>query len=186
MMATAAEARDRLQPALLDRLTDEAPSSKVEADERRVMSKAQLRQAVIRDLGWLFNAVQPLRAQEAQAHPAAATSTLNFGLPALAGELASKVDVSQLERAIHKAIVDFEPRIVADTITVRAIEAEDVLSTHNVIEFEIRGLLWAQPVPLELLLRTQLDLEAGQVQVRDMTTGTVAGRGAGVSPGGAA
>ena len=53
----------------------------------------------------------------------------------------------------------------------RAIEADDVLATHNVIEFEIRGLLWAQPVPLEMLLRTQLDLEAGQVEVRDLAPG---------------
>ena len=36
------------------------------------------------------------------------------------------------------------------------------------IEFEIRGHLWSQPVPIEILLRTQLDLEAGQVEVRDM------------------
>jgi type VI secretion system protein ImpF len=170
-MATAIEPRDRLQPALLDRLTDNAPTATTEADERRVMSKAALRQAVIRDLGWLFNATQPLRAREAAAHPHAATSVLNFGLPALAGELASKVDVAQLERTIRKAIVDFEPRIVGDTVTVRAIEADDVLATHNVIEFEIRGLLWAQPVPLELLLRTQLDLEGGKVEVRDLTPG---------------
>ena len=172
-MITRTELRDRLQPALLDRLTDDAPTSQVEADERRVMSKAALRQAVIRDLGWLFNATQPLRAREAAEHPAAATSVLNYGLPALAGELASKIDVDQLERAIRKAIVDFEPRIVADSVTVRAIEADDVLATHNVIEFEIRGLLWAQPVPLELLLRTQLDLEAGKVEVRDLTPGAL-------------
>jgi type VI secretion system protein ImpF len=56
-------------------------------------------------------------------------------------------------------------------LSVRAIETEDVLSTHNVIEFEIRGLLWAQPVPLEMLLRTQLELEAGKVEVRDLTPG---------------
>jgi type VI secretion system protein ImpF len=41
------------------------------------------------------------------------------------------------------------------------------MGTHNVIEFEIRGHLWAQPVPLEILLRTKLDLEAGQVEVRE-------------------
>ena len=107
-MATTIEPRDRLQPALLDRLTDNAPTASSEADERRVMSKAALRQAVLRDLGWLFNATQPLRAREADAHTAlAATSVLNFGLPALAGELASKVDVAQLERTIRKAIVRF-------------------------------------------------------------------------------
>ena len=39
------------------------------------------------------------------------------------------------------------------------------------IEFEIRGLMWAQPVPLEMLLRTQLDLEAGKLEVRDLAPG---------------
>ena len=36
----------------------------------------------------------------------------------------------------------------------RARGRRSVLDTHNVIEFEIRGHLWAQPVPLEILLRT--------------------------------
>ena len=52
--------RDRLQPALLDRLTDDDPYHRVEAEERRVMTKSQLRHAVLRDLSWLFNATQPL------------------------------------------------------------------------------------------------------------------------------
>jgi type VI secretion system protein ImpF len=163
----AASPRERLQPSLLDRLTDDAPADRHEADERRVMSKGQLRQAVLRDLGALFNAVQPLDAA-AQAHPLVAGSVLNFGLPPLSGQLASKLDVIALERAIRQAIVRFEPRILADTLEVRALEAGSVLDTHNVIEFEIRGHMWSQPVPLEILLRTQLDLEAGQVEVRDV------------------
>ena len=54
---------------------------------------------------------------------------------------------------------------------VRAVEAEDVLGTHNVIVFEIHGWLWAQPVPLELVLRTHLNLEAGKVELRDLSPG---------------
>ena len=165
-MAQPAETRDRLQPALLDRLTDDAPASRVEADDRRVMSKNQLRQAVLRDLGWLLNSVQSL-GREAEGYSELGTSVLNFGLPALSGQMASKVDVSVLERAIRQAILNYEPRILPDTLAVRALETSSVLDTHNVIEFEISGHLWAQPVPLEILLRTQLDLEAGQVEVRD-------------------
>ena len=168
-MAQPAETRDRLQPALLDRLTDEAPASRVEADDRRVMSKNQLRQAVLRDLGWLLNSVQSL-GREAEGYSELGTSVLNFGLPALSGQLASKVDVSVLERAIRQAILRYEPRILPDTLAVRALETSSVLDTHNVIEFEISGHLWAQPVPLEILLRTQLDLEAGQVEVRDTSS----------------
>ena len=58
-MATQLEPRERLSPALLDRLTDDAPGDRLEAETQRVMNKAQLRQAVLRDLSWLFNATQP-------------------------------------------------------------------------------------------------------------------------------
>lgn len=162
----AVDPRNRLQPSLLDRLTDEHPGERAEADERRVMSKAQLRQAVLRDLGALFNAIQPLGAQ-AEDHPYVADSVLHFGLPPLSGRLASSLDVTVLEGLIRQAIVRFEPRILPESLQVRALEAASVLDTHNVIEFEIRGELWSHPVPLEVLLRTQLDLEAGQVDVRD-------------------
>jgi type VI secretion system protein ImpF len=161
------DVRNRLQPALLDRLTDDEPENRREAESLRVMSKTQLRQAVLRDLAALFNSVQPL-ARAAEPYPLLAESVLNFGLPPLSGQLASKLDVSVLEAAIREAIVRFEPRILADTLQVTALEASNVLDTHNVIEFEIRGHLWSQPVPLEILLRTQLDLEAGQIEVRDV------------------
>ena len=165
-MATQLEPRERLSPALLDRLTDDAPGDRLEAETQRVMNKAQLRQAVLRDLSWLFNATQP-PAHIAETYPALAGSVLNFGLPALSGQLASKVDISQIERAIRDCILRFEPRLLEESLQVRALEASSVLDTHNMIEFEIIGHLWAQPVPLEILLRTRLDLEAGLVEVRD-------------------
>ena len=160
--------RDRLQPALLDRLTDHAPQSRVEAEDSRVMNKAQIREAVLRDLSWLLNSVQPLGKAVAAQYPQAAASVLNYGLPAMSGQLASRIDVTLLERTIKQAILRFEPRVMEDSLEVKALETTSVLDTHNVIEFEIHGFMWAQPVPLELLLRTQVDLEAGQVEVRDM------------------
>jgi type VI secretion system protein ImpF len=162
----AVDMRNRLQPSLLDRLTDDHPGERLEPEDRRVMSRSQLRQAVLRDLAALFNSVQPLGTQ-ADPHPAAAASVLNFGLPPLSGQLASTLDISVLEGFIRQAIERFEPRILPETLVVRALEAASVLDTHNVIEFEISGHLWSQPMPLEVLLRTQLDLEAGQVAVRD-------------------
>ncbi len=162
--------RERLQPALLDRLTDEHPGQRSEPEAQRVMSKAQLRQAVLRDLRWLFNATQA-HADWNDTHPTLARSVLNFGLPPLAGQRASKLDVHELERAITSAILRFEPRILPQHLSVRAVQGGSVLDTHNMIEFEIRGQLWAQPVALDILLRTRLDLEAGQVEVRDASVG---------------
>lgn len=167
------QADHRLQPALLDRLTDLEPQRRVEAEDARVMNKQQIREAVLRDLSWLLNAVQPM-SRASQVYAEAADSVINFGLPPMSGQMASRIDVSLLERAIRQAILRFEPRVMEDSLEVKALEANSVLDTHNVIEFEIRGFMWAQPVPLELLLRTQVDLEAGQVQVQDVTSGSAA------------
>lgn len=177
MTATPPPLRDRLQPALLDRLVDDQPQVRADPTERLTMSRAQLRRAVLRDLSWLLNAVQPIGPDEARDCPQVAQSVLNFGLPALAGQLASRIDVPTLERRLKQAILRFEPRLLASSLVVRALEAESVLDTHNVIEFEIRGELWAQPVPLALLLRTRLDLEAGPVEVIDPVAPPAGGRG---------
>lgn len=166
---TEIEPRDRLQPALLDRLIRPA------GDAGRVISKSELRAAVLRDLSWLFNATQP-HADWDESRPALAGTVLNFGMPPLSGRQLSKLDIARLERTITETIRRFEPRILPDTLQVRALESGSVLDTHNMIEFEIRGHLWAQPVPLELLLRTQMDLEAGQVEVREAAGPLAPGR----------
>jgi len=158
--------RQRLQPALLDRLTDEAPDQREEPVEARALTRAQLRRAVLRDLTWLMNAVQPGSIDESR-HAQAAASTLNFGLPALSGGQVSMLHVGALETSIRQAIIRFEPRILAESLSVHAVESQSVLDAHNVIQIEIRGLLWSQPVPLQMLIRTQLDLESGQVVVQE-------------------
>lgn len=161
-------AMERLQPALLDRLSDDAAAQKLEPREARVITRQRLRDAVIRDLRWLFNATRPHQDIDWESLPHARRSVLNFGLPALSGETASTFDIGRLESQIRRAIVDFEPRIDPATLRVRALALRDALDHHNQIQFEIRGQLWAQPAPLEMLLRTDVDLETGQVDVRDI------------------
>jgi type VI secretion system protein ImpF len=155
--------RDRLQPSLLDRLTDEEPGNLQESADKRVLSLNQLKASVLRDLTWLLNTTSLLNA-DATLHTPAGTSVINFGLPALAGNSASSIDVSILESLIHQAIATFEPRILRNTLRVRAQTMPDQMN-HNALSFEIEGDLWAQPAALPLLLRTVLDLESGHVQV---------------------
>ncbi|MGE5152369.1 MAG: type VI secretion system baseplate subunit TssE, partial [Rhodospirillaceae bacterium] len=122
---------EQLQPALLDRLTDEEPDMKLEPRVQRVISKRQMRQAVLRDLAWLFNCTRLDAHMDAAAFPNARRSVINFGLPALAGETATSVDIADLERGIRQAILDFEPRILPGTLQVRALEVGQ-FENHNV------------------------------------------------------
>jgi type VI secretion system protein ImpF len=165
--------QERLQPALLDRLTDDHPDEQQEAREHRVMSKRQLRQAVLRDLAWLFNATRLESGVDLSRVPAVRRSVLNFGLPALSGRVASSLDIAELERSVRQAILDYEPRILAETLRVKALLQASQIDHHNVIGMEIHGQLWAQPVPLELLVRTEIDLETGKVEIADLVPSRV-------------
>jgi type VI secretion system protein ImpF len=158
-------ARDRLYPSLLDRLIDEDPSRKTEPRENRSMTNNRLREAVLRDLNWLFNATQ--NTTELDDHPEVRRSVLNFGLPAISGRPASSLDLDDLAQALREALIFFEPRLVPHTVRVYAEPQSE--SRHNIISFRMEGQLWAQPIPLEIFMRTDMDLESGQTQVVETT-----------------
>jgi len=158
-------AQERLQPSLLDRLIDEAPGETRESDDKRVLTKQALRQAVLRDLSWLFNATAHGAGLDERRHPHAARSVLNYGLPMLSGQFTSSVQRVSMEQALKNAILQFEPRILPRTLEVELVMEGSALESHNRIGLQIRGMLWAQPVPLEFLMRSRIDLEEGRIEV---------------------
>jgi type VI secretion system protein ImpF len=165
-------AQDRLQPALLDRLKDDEPGRLRESDDARVLSKRRIRESVLRDLAWLFNATQLESVNPLAKAPHVRRSVLNFGLPAMSGQTGSSFDVTDLRRAIREAILNFEPRILPSTLEINQLEkdGEFLNATHNVIGVEIHGHLWAQPEPIEFLARTDFDLESGKVRITDLNS----------------
>jgi len=165
---TQARARDRLQPALLDRLTDNDPQASTEGSDARVMSRHRLREAVLRDLSWLFNTTALSGVSQLDDFNDVRRSVLNYGLAPLSGLSASSIDPSQIESIITQAILDFEPRILRNSLRVELLILESQVAHHNQITVRIEGQLWAEPVPLELLLQTAMDLETGQVLVKEL------------------
>ena len=159
--------KDRLQPSLLDRLTDDEPDKTQESREKRVLSMNRLRECVLRDLAWLLNAVRMPSGEEIERYPFAAHSVINYGLPPLSGNIVHGLDINELENTLRQAICDFEPRILRNSVKVRAILMRDLMA-HNTLSFEITGDLWAQPLPLQLYLKTEIDLENGQVRIEEV------------------
>lgn len=155
--------QERLQPSLLDRLVDDDRGNPVESADKRVLSMSQLKASVLRDLTWLFNTTSLLDVETAAA-TAAGSSVLNYGLPALAGRSLSNIDIPAIENLLTQTIATFEPRILRSTLRVKARLLEEGMD-HNALAFEIEGDLWALPVPLRLILTTNLDLETGHVQI---------------------
>ena len=150
--------RERLQPSLLDRLTDLTPAQKRDGPDQQVLTMAQLRQAVLRDLGALFNTTNLSTLQDLSATKRVEKSTVNFGIPGFAGMLESAARMVGLEREIADAIKTFEPRIRPETLRVRARDSRDHGANPSIV-FEIEGELWAQPVPVQLFLETAIEIE---------------------------
>ena len=149
---------ERLQPSLLDRLTDNAPEQRRESLDQQSLTMTQLRRAVLRDLGWLLNATNLQAVDDVPAGSLAARSTLNYGIPGIAGLDALDRRSTTLERSVADAIRAFEPRIRPETLQVRArpVQSDEALP---VLVLEIRGELWAQPVPQQVFLETAIELE---------------------------
>jgi len=158
---------ERLQPCLLDRLTDDEPGKGAESRDKRVFTTRQMRHAVLRDLQWLLNTPQRMSEEEEAEAPGVASSVLNYGVPDLCGLTSGGLDLVALERAVTRAIRAFEPRIRPETLRVTVhLDSEDMSS--NAMMFEVRGDLWAQPIPEPLYLKTDVDLETGQFAIEDM------------------
>ena len=156
--------QERLQPSLLDRLTDDDAHNPQESREKRVLSARALRQAVLRDLRWLLNSGS--LEQNLNNTPLAERSVINYCMSPLSGRTASGLDLAELERRIRQVIWDFEPRLLRETVRVTVLPTEEAEETHpNQVFFEIQAELWGQPLPETLYLRTALDLEIDEIRI---------------------
>jgi type VI secretion system protein ImpF len=155
---------EKLQPCLLDRLTDDEPDKTEESRNQRVISPARYKRGVLRDLEWLFNASAHLpeegrRQFKLSDYPEAHRSVINFGTRQLCGMLAPHMD--ELERELLDAVRLFEPRIINHTLNVKA------TVERHLVTIEMFGELWANPVPEKLFIKTSIDLETGQCSLGD-------------------
>ena len=158
--------KERLQPSLLDRLTDLQPEKSKESSSQQSMSQSQFKQAVIRDLGWLLNSVSLDVCMDLDKYPDVQRSVLNYGLPDMSGHTASTIDVRSLEKSIRAAIRRFEPRIIRNSLKVKVHTNPDVMS-HNSLVFEIAGSVFGQPSPFQVVLKSELDLECGEFKLTE-------------------
>ena len=167
-MAEAITPLDKLQPCLLDRLTDDEPGKREESRNQRIVSLQRYRAGVLRDLEWLFNAIGHFPDERVgegtfAEYEEAFRSVVNFGIRQLYGRLAP--DVEEIEKQLFDALIIFEPRINRGTLRV------DVRIERNILSIELTGELWVNPLPEKLFIKTELDLESSQCSIKEAGNG---------------
>jgi type VI secretion system protein ImpF len=159
---------DKLQPCLLDRLTDDEPGKREESRNQRIVSLQRYRAGVLRDLEWLFNAIGHYPDEQVgdgtfADYEEAFRSVINFGIRQLYGRLAP--DVEEIEKQLSDALIIFEPRINRRTLRV------EVRIERNILSIELTGELWVNPLPEKLFIKTELDLESSQCSIKEAGNG---------------
>ena len=152
---------ERLQPSLLDRLTDNDPSDLRETRDTRVIDIRQLRDIIQRDLSWLLNTSDSNSIIDSERFPNVAQSVLNFGISEVAGDYSTSDRAEFIRKSISNAIEAFEPRILPGSIDVQLRVGHDTRT--SIVTFDIHADMWAQPMPMELYLRSEVDVTTGQL-----------------------
>lgn len=160
--------QERLQPSLLDRLTDDDPAQNVEGRDKRVISASRLRECVTRDIAWLLNCVNLGNTEMLEDYPEVARSVVNYGIPDLAGAAVAGLDVADLQRRLREALLTFEPRLTPATLRVTVGNDTGRMDQRS-LTFRIESEMWAQPLPLNLYLKSEVDLETGGVNLSEGT-----------------
>ncbi|MEX0317059.1 MAG: type VI secretion system baseplate subunit TssE [Ruegeria sp.] len=154
---------ERLQPSLLDRLTDNAPGERKEGRDARVIDVGRLREIIQRDLSTLLNTTDHSDLIDDEIYPHAALSVLNYGVRETSGAFSTLDQARKIQRSIAAAVETFEPRLVEGSVSVDLRSEERAGEMH--VEFDIRAVMWAQPMPLELYLRSKVDVTTGEVEI---------------------
>lgn len=169
--AAAVRANAQLLPTLFDRLRDETPSRLKEQPAEYTVTPGQMRDIVQRDLAFLLNTTNAEDLIDRARYADAAASTVNFGVPPLAGSYLSERKWADIERIIRRAIADYEPRLIPETVTVRPLMKEGASEEYNVLLFEIQAMINLKPYPLEFTVQSSVDLETNRMSVVRPTRG---------------
>ena len=165
MKSSQARHRQPWLPTLLQRLQDDAPNQQTEVPQAYAADISRMRELVLNDLSLLLNANPPSAALAAERYPAVVDSVLNYGVPVMTGKFMDDYTWADIETAMRAALIRHEPRLIPDSLVFTPTVTEQ-RSHHNVLTFEISGLIHLLPYPLEFRVQSAFDLETSKASVR--------------------
>jgi type VI secretion system protein ImpF len=148
--------------------TRNVPNGMIESSQHRNVSMRRLRECVLRDVAALLNALSLDTHLDLERYPHVQRSVLNYGMRSLAGLSAAAVDPVKTAAGIEEAIRRFEPRLRKVHV---APETREGRQDGHQLSFRIDAELWGQPIPQQLVLRTRIETDTGNVVVSDSGAG---------------
>jgi len=173
--------KDRLSPPLMHafRSAFEARDSRKKLDlrdesgerviaSRRTAARASvteptLRREVARDLDALMNTIALESTQDLRSTEHVRRSILNFGFPDISHRSIDEISVNDVSHEIATVLMNYEPRLVRDTINVTrdtAIDAADLK-----VRFIVRADLSCDPLNVPIEFVADVEIDSGKIMI---------------------
>jgi type VI secretion system protein ImpF len=150
----------RINLSVLDRLVDFDPEVKAEPPASRSKALRQVKQALKRDLEWLFNTRRVFEVPEELM--LLSNSLLAYGLPDFSNvSVKNPGDRHDLTLALETTLKRFEPRLEDIVVSVANASA-----LERAFRFKIEARLRIDPVPEPISFDTTLQLGSGNFAVK--------------------
>lgn len=122
----------------------------------------QIKVSLLHDISALLNANGLDRTVDLASYPQVAASTLNYGAPALDGQHREGLNLYRLQEDIARALRRFESRLLPDSVRVTSHDDHGVRAG---ISIRIEADLRAEPMPLRMVMRTEIDPDTPVIRV---------------------
>ena len=159
------ESKQQYLPTLLDRLLDDEPKKQQEAFDKTFFDGRTLRRLVQRDLMSVLNCTNIDRELIPGRHQHVARAVVNYGVAPLMGMPVSLNNWQAVEKNIRDAILRFEPRIIPESLIIRTLREPGQPQRGATLNFEIRGLIYWEPHPLDLCMNGSYDSERESIEL---------------------
>ena len=155
----------RLAPTLLDRLLDDTPHQRAEAQPWRLCSLDDYKQSVVRDLEVMVNTRRELLSESLDLYPALQGTVLEYGLPDFIGKgVHSTEDRQLIQRQLELAIERSDHRFR----NVRVILA-DQAEKSRMLRFRVEALLVLVDVTRPISFDAVLQVNTQEYKVQNLS-----------------
>ena len=126
---------------------------------------------ILRNLDWLLNTHSTLNKENLEEFEYVSKSVLAYGIKEYMNMDDNEQCILKLADEIKQSILNFEPRIIPETLNVKALNQEEKENNikYNRIVFLIQGFLQTTNKAEKLLIKTEVDLETGHCNLNETT-----------------
>ncbi len=159
--------KKNLRPSIIDRLLDNEPHIKIEAEKDRHQQLRELRNSVRRDLENLLNARYRM-VEPASKFEELSKSLLNYGLPDLATVNITDTDKKkEFTRNLERILREYEPRFKS----VRVTFIDNQEKVDRTLRFRVNATLYADPAPEVVVFDSVLEPVSRTMNVEESQHG---------------